>query len=347
MYSQLFNRTLTLTAGLLIASPAMAYLGSFEQADGYHFLNDGIPNNWIDVSNYNAGQHGANAGGGSSAPIVPNSGLWQCLGEPGSFFPNSALRNSYIGSVNPPGTPYPTSGSIPSSDMLGAYVIGDHPGGRTGDALGLRNVGPVGNGPIEYDYTLDSYDFGGTPPASVTSGPIQVGFWFWPSNKDTPPSQDKFIMSFTDSIGNIGFQWGYNRDNEIYWRPGSSGSWNMTGLDATDPNSYNGMTIVIDLTSQNFSIQYYDISSNVTTNLATGYPLGATMSDFTHIGWWLTDNTLAGPGGWGGKNFFDDFTFKPNVPEPTGLPVTLLLLGCGVISRRRRRGGSSSNQRTH
>jgi hypothetical protein len=320
-----------IVAALALAPPADAYLGGFEQADGYHFIG-GLPDNWIDVTHYNAGQHGANAGGGSQVPIPYNTGLWKVNSQVGAFFPTATLRNFYIGTA----PPYPISGSLPPGTTVGAYVIGDHPGGRTGNALGLRNYTPPGTGRIEYDYTLDTYDFGGIAPASVTSGPVQASFWFWPSDPDPPvqPIQEKLIMSYTDSGGNIGFQWGYARDNSVYWRPGSSGAWNPTGVVA-DNLQYDGVTVDIDLTSQTFGINYFDTSTSTNITIVPGLtPLGASMADFTHIGWSLTDNVLSGPGGWGGKNFFDDFSFKA-VPEPG----SVLAASCGLTAclfRRRR-----------
>ena len=40
------------------------------------------------------------------------------------------------------------------------------------------------------------------------------------------------------------------------------------------------------------------------------------MQDLTVLRWQLEDGLFAGVGG---KNFFDDFAFTVNVPEPTGL----------------------------
>ena len=55
------------------ATPALAYLGSFTPNDGYH-VQSGLV--YGDVSYYNAGQYGANAGGGPGpTQITANSGL--------------------------------------------------------------------------------------------------------------------------------------------------------------------------------------------------------------------------------------------------------------------------------
>ena len=60
--------------------------------------------------------------------------------------------------------------------------------------------------------------------------------------------------------------------------------------------------------------------------------MGAAMNDATHLGWWLSDFTLASGVHPGGKNFFDDFTVRSAVPEPT----SWALARCWRRSRRPR-----------
>ncbi len=92
---------LTLIAAMCIATPANAYLGGFEPADGYTL--SAIPQGsspaslYSDVTYYNAGQSGANAGGGVPTVLAPDTGLWMLLTQPGAFFRNSATRSSYTG----------------------------------------------------------------------------------------------------------------------------------------------------------------------------------------------------------------------------------------------------------
>lgn len=336
MNSQLFNRLIVLAVALLVASPAMAYLGSFESGDGYRFLGP-LPNDWIDVTNYNAGA--TNDVDASYAPLTPipfNSGLWKITGPgPGSFYINATDRATYINPGSPPAPPYPAGAA--KGPIIGAYLIGDHGGGHTGNALAMRNTTPAGSGPMEYDYTIDKFDFGGIVPSTVTAGTIKTSFWFWPSNPEQTvvPPKEKFIMSFGDGT-NIGFQWGYARDNQLYWRPGSSGAWNMTSLFANDPSQYDKMTMEINLTAQTFKIDFSDTSTSLTTTLAPTQALGAGMSNFTHIGWSLADNLQAGPLGWGGKNFFDDFVFDVPVPEPSSALAMLAAGALAAIKRPRR-----------
>jgi hypothetical protein len=326
-------------AALCLVTPVYAYLGGFEPADGYTIST--IPqgsspaSQYVDVTYYNAGQNGANAGGGAVASIATDFGLWSLKTQPGAYFRTAAKRRFYTPGA-PPYSPFPSF----SGDDVPAYIIGNHsPGYLSPSALALRNEtplsgGPVG-GPMEYDYRLDTYDFGGTAPASVTSGVVTTSFRFCPNPTDpvgTPP-RDKFIMSFSDG-GNIGLQIGYAGDNIIYWRPGSSGAWNFPGIIANSTN-WDQFPVSIDLGADTFGINYTPIATNITATVApSGTPLGVPMQDLTHLGWWLTDQVT---GGTGGKNFCDAFGFAvPNVPKPSSV-LLLTMAACSAWLPRRRR----------
>lgn len=322
----------------LVAGRAEAYLGSFEPADGYTInqIPSSPPSDFIDVTYYNAGQWGANAGGGGPAPQPFNdpANLWHLLTSPGAFFPNTATRNTYVSGA-PPYPPFPATAGVP------IYVVGNHFMGRTGTCLALRNETFSSAGPMEYDYTIDTFDFGGPAPPSVTGGTVTTGFYFCPN--PSMPSQpgvqspQKFIMSFRDSSGTTGLQLGYAMDNTVYWRPGNSGVWNYTPVIA-DSSNYDGFTVDINLANDTFDIKYFDFStSNTLTLAAPGTPLGAPMNDLTHLRWYLSDQVT---GGIGGKNFFDDFSFRvKQVPEPTA--AGLFTAGAlALIKMKRRRAAA-------
>jgi hypothetical protein len=336
---RLFTTLATLTIALTLTAESHAYLGGFEQADGYLFdiANNPPLHNWIDVSYYNAGQSGANAGGGAVTPIVPNSGLWKITGNgPGGFYKDLADRTTYLLSTSPPPYPNPSSSAAPPGGFTAAYTVGDHTGGRLGTrALAMRNFNSPGIGPINMDYTIDTFDFGGITPSSVTTGPVGVKFYFWSNDPEANGKNiDKFVMSFKDSGGTTGFQWGYARDNELQWRAGSTGAWNYTGV-YSDNLNYDGMDVKIDLTADTFSMDFYDFTTNTWSNLVPLTAMGGSnaMTDLTHLGWALSDNVNNGV--WAGKNFFDDFQMGPPVPEPSALA----LIGLGAAGLLRRRSG--------
>ncbi len=308
------------------AAPAWAYLGSFNAADGYYVQSGSIAG---DVSHYNAGQSGANAGGGGLVALAPDTGLWDVTGQVGGYFATAANR-----ATGTSGAP-PYVASPPGA--VGAYIVGGHGGGRTGDlCLALRNDTPLGvTGPMTYDYDLDTFDFGGVSPASVTSGIVPVNFYYCPNPGDSNGAgslaTDKFTMSFKDSANNIGFQWGYLRDNSVVWRTNPSGPWTPTSFIA-DQSNWDGLQIKIDLTTDTFSIDYFDISASTTTNMVpAGTALNVPMTNLTTLGWQLEDGLFAGVGG---KNFFDDFSFTNPVPEPSTMALVALAVG-GLWWRKR------------
>lgn len=314
---------------LAMVSPAAAHLGSIRPADGYLISGIGpFPADWVDVSYYNAGAFGANAGGGSVALIAPDSGNWSLLSGVGGFFSSAAARTAAIGGA----PPYPNvipPGTVP------AYMVGNHFPGRGGDGsnLAFRNDTPLGTGNAKYRYQLDTFDTGGPVPSSVTSGPVSMEMYFCPNPGDTPqpgtPRQDKFTMSLVDAVGNVGLEWGYARDNEVSWRDGPSSAWNYTGIYANSTN-WDGVKALIDLSNDTFQLDYYVVSTNTWLTLApAGTPLGAAMGNFTTIDWELVDGLSAGIGG---KNFFDDFTFV--IPAPAS--VSLGAMGLLLAARRRR-----------
>lgn len=309
-----------LAALLACAGTAHGYLGSFTQADGYITTQP-----WVDVTYFNSGQFGANAGGGVQQMIVPDSGLWRLDSNAGAIFTNSAARAAATLGAPPYGSP--PAGTVP------IYIVGDHGPGRTDNSsLAFRNSSVAGTGAALYNYRLDSYDFGGITPSTVTSGTVKVSFYYQ-SNPPLPnntggSAPDKFTMSFKDSVGNIGLQWGYTEDNEITWRANYLGAWNYTGIYGNS-NNWDGVVLDLDLTNGSFKLDYFNSVTFITTNLASaGTLMGQGMGDFTNIGWQLEDDTFTGTGG---KNFFDDFSFVVPAPGAAGL------FGLGALCALRRR----------
>lgn len=340
MFSSLQHRHMVRSAGVftlaavgvaMIPATSQAYLGSFGPNDGYHpqygFLGG-------DVTYYNAGQSGANAGGGGLAAVPADSGLWKLQTPVGAYFDSAANRAAFAAS-------YP---NYVSSSAVGTvtYMVGGHFPGRNSDGynLAFRNFLPAGTGPARYRYSIDTYDTGGNVPASVTSGAVSTSFYFSPNPADPAPSDGsasgiKFTMSLLDSSANIGFQWGYARDNTVMWRDSPTSLWNNTSVVA-DQTNWDGVKFNMDLTADTFGIDYYDASSNTWSSMVpSGTPMGMAMTNLTHLDWQLEDNvTLAGSPQVGAKNYFDDFSFV--IPEPASL--SLAMFGAAAMFRRSRRG---------
>jgi len=326
-------RTLLSLAALttlgVLSSPALAVLGSFSPNEGYNLNVFSGSYNWSDVSYYNAGSYGVNAGGGPGPTfIAPDSGKWRVVGQVGGYFSNSVARSAATSGA-PPYPPVAQPGMIP------VYLVGDHGPGRTDNSsLAFRNDTALGStGAAVYDYSLDTYDTGGPVPASVTGGTVNYGIYFSTSPNDPfvpgVRSPERFTQSVLDSAGNIGMQWGYARDNTVLWRTSPSGIWNYTGIVA-NAGMWDGISIDIDLTADTFKLDYFDSFANTWTTLApAGTALGSTMGNFTGLRWQLEDGTN---GGVGGKNFFDDATFV--VPAP-GTAALLGLAGLAGLRRRR------------
>jgi hypothetical protein len=310
---------------------AQAYLGSFGPNDGYYPQYGTMLG---DVTYYNAGQSGINAGGGPTMQVLADTGLWRLMSPVGGVFDNTADRNAYLA----PGLPYPATD--PNNEP--AYLLGGHFPGRGGDGsnLAFRNDTPIGTGPAIYEYTIDTFDTGGPVPASITSGIQSVGFYFCPNPIDPPdPSghaSHKFTLSLKDSLGNIGMQWGYARDNEVTWRDSPSSAWNYTGVYA-DATNWDGVDIQVDLTNDTFGLDYYDVGTNTwSTMVPAGTALGLPLQNITVLRWQLEDGIATGTGG---KNYFDDFSIQATVPEPSSVAL-LAMAGAVCVARLRRKANA-------
>jgi hypothetical protein len=318
---------------LAIPSTSQAYLGSFGPNDGYYPQYGTVLG---DVTYYNAGQNGINAGGGAAMPLPADTGLWS-LQTPnaGGVFASAVNRAAFTSQYpayppNPPNT-------------VGIYLLGGHFPGRNNDGanLAFRNDTPVGTGAARYRYQIDTYDTGGPVPASVNSGSVSMSFYFSPNPAAPPPSDGspshvKFTMSLLDSSASTGFQWGYAMDNTVMWRDSSSNPWNTTTVVA-DSAAWDGVKFNMDLTGDTFGIDYFDASLNTwNTMVPAGTPMGSAMMDFTTIDWQLEDGVniwgTAPINQLGGKNYFDDVSIV--IPEPASL--SLAIFGAVALLRRNR-----------
>lgn len=302
--------SLTMAILALSATSSYAYLGGFENADGYQpFFND--------VANYNAGQYGANAGGGAFTPITPNTGLWKKLQGPlwpaqGTMGPAYATGHQYYDRTN-----Y----GFPNLDQ--ALII-------------TTNADGWSAGPQEYSYSVDSYDLGGVAPATTGGDLVQISFWACVLLHGTGeggglgPGTTGDTISFYDGSGNLGFAVGYHQPGTTTdFAATNVGSWSPSGV-AINPSAYHRWDITLDLSLQTVSIDIFEAST--LTTLVSNAPLIAPMNDFREM------RFLSTPGVNNAKIWaLDDFVMSvQNVPEPSTFSLLAVVVsGCATLRRRR------------
>ena len=240
-----YSFVLTLATGLLFTSQAYAYLGGFENADGYQPFFD-------DVAKYNAGQFGANAGGGSYTPITPNTGLWQKLQGP----------------------LHPTTGTTGFFAYATGHQNFDRTNPSTADQALVITTGADGwtGGPQEYSYTLDTFDLGGVAPASTGGDVVDISFWacarLWGSGEGGGLGAGTIgdTIGFYDSSGNLGFEIGYSQPGTTTdYVATNLGSWVQSPVSINN-STYHRFDISLDLSLQTVTIDVFEAST--LTNLS-------------------------------------------------------------------------------
>jgi len=334
------------------AGSAWAYLGSFEESDGYRipiggnipslnfvgdaqfYLGNNIANGLTgivapgaypntlgdtthgqDVSRYNAGQYGTGGGGpgGTAADIADNTGLWRALA--------GGRLNEDLGAPFYLGGPF-------QRDYIAGYA---YTGARTGSqVLNLLAY----DEDLRYSYSLDSRDFDGLNPALTSDMRIDLSFWTCPTDADDllAVGVNTVAMSFRDSIGQILIDVGYTGDNLLQYRVGGASTWQTTAI-SLGTSGWSEITLTLNTYSNSLNLAaraYSDLNTTLdpTTIVLTDELFGFDTANVTEIQWSATDVD-------GFKNFFDDFNFTLTaVPEP-GSAVLLLLAGLFGMRRRR------------
>jgi hypothetical protein len=270
------------------------------------------------VANYNAGAHGANAGGGLYTPITPNTGLWKKLQGP--LFPATGTTGNF------------------------AYATGHQNFDRTNPSTAdqalviTTNADGWGAGPQEYSYNVDTFDLGGFTPASTAGNTVKISFWscsFIPGSGEGGGLGAGTLantISFYDSSGNLGFAvGGIQPGTTTDFAATNVGSWVQSSV-AVGTNNYHRWDISLDLGLQTVSIDVFE--SAVLTPLVVNAPLINAMSNFSQM------RFLSAPGINNAKVWaLDDFSMMVGpIPEPS----TCLLLVCGALGlalQHRRRHG--------
>lgn len=303
--------TLLLIVISTVMSPltAYAYLGGFEQVDGYgSFLNE--------VSTTNAGAHGANAGGGTLATIPANSGLWVKLQGP--TFPTAG-----------------TAGGV-------AYATGHQNFDRTNPGTSdqalviTTNADGWGGSAQEYSYSVDTFDLAGVNPLSTGATTIDISFWSCAQivgstnpSSGLGPGTIGDTVSFYDSSGNLGFSVGYRQPGTTTdFAATNVGSWVQSAV-AVNPSTYHRWDISLDLLTDTVSIDIFEGAT--LTNLVSGAPLINPMSNFTEMRFEST------PGVNNSKIWsLDDFGMDVRaIPEPSSAVLGAVSAVCFFARRRK------------
>lgn len=306
-----YATVMTAACLILAGTPAAhAYLGGFEDVDGYEsFLND--------VATYNAGQYGPNAGGGTYVNIPDNTGLWTKLQGP--LFPASGTTGNFAYA-----TGHQNLDRTNPSTAAQALVITTNADGWSGP-------------PQEYAYQLDSFDLGGVNPASTGGDIIDLSFWSCSRiygvgeiGGGLPAGTVGNTVSFYDSSGNLGFAVGYVQPSTTtdFAAYNVNGTWVQTS-ETINPSTYHRWDVSLDLASQTVTIDLFN--NSVLTNVVTSAPLFTSMGNFTEL------RFLGTPGVTNAKIWsLDDFSMSARgIPEPgTGL-LMLIASMVGLLRRTR------------
>lgn len=327
-----------------------AYLGSFEEADGYRVPGSGLivsqflagdaqfylgnnsangytgvvapgafPNtlgdmtHGADLSRYNAGQYGTNHGGpgGTAVDITDNSGLWRAL--------SGGRLNEDLGA------PF-YLGNTFQRDYAAAY---GYTNARTGSQV--LNVLATDED-LHYAYQFDDRDFNGLAPSMTGSSLIDLAFWACPSDYDDTESINVLGMAFKDSLGRTLIEVGYSGDNFLQYRIGGASVWQTTSINL-GTQGWSMIALQIDTASSTVGLSAAGFDNNTsilgsTTGLFSGQSIGFAAEDLATLEW-----SAAGMVGF--KNYFDDFSISISptpVPEP-GVALMVLLAGLGRFGR--------------
>ncbi|MCB1228583.1 MAG: hypothetical protein KDK99_22460 [Verrucomicrobiales bacterium] len=341
----MIRSTLTSTLLMLVlvlgsSTPLHAFLGGFEQTQGYRdFDGGGGPDTYAGVQWYNAGM-GVPASGTTTyaTPSSPSTsqGVWVRFGDPSSYgidasHPYPGGSTSYIcGHSKGFDRTYTNSGGTLGSPSDQALEV-------TTEALGWG--GPT----LEYRYSLDSADLG-VVPSTTSSHIINFSFW-WCSRLAGTADGDGGLpegyfgnsLEFADSAGNIGFTVGLTQrapgDTVTYWNGSAMVESTITG----PSKSYDRLEISIntDTDTASFSYVKWNTSTNsgTTTVLATNVPLQAAMGNFTGI------RVRSSPGVQNDKLYsLDDFQFAV-----TPISVPCSMNGINVVAGACNNNGTPLN----
>ena len=346
---------------LLWPQVASAYLGSFEEQDGYriplngqissaflpgdaqYYLNNdslagytgvvplgAYPNtlgdgtHGPDLSRYNAGQYGTNNGGpgGTAVDIADNSGLWRALA--GGRLSEDANAPYYYG-----------------GDLYRDQVVVYR---RTSFAhTGVQSLSLfAAEANLSYSYSLDSRDLGGINPASTTASLIQMSFWVQPTDWDDEDTGGNMMgLSLRDAANQSLFEVGYTADNHLQYRLPGGGAW-VTTTEKLGSQGWSEITVWLNTDANTASLAvsaFNDTLGNLSAidTVLTDQSLGVVSGALTGLQFDLRGGALDN-GAVSYIHYYDDFNFVVTpVPEPRGVGLVLMAAVALLGPRRRLR----------
>lgn len=325
---------------LALNSSLYAFLGGFEQTDGYRgALGQGGPDNRGGLQWYNGGTDLSTTYASPSTTGNPQ-GSWIRLGDPSSFsFDLSAGAGNGTSS-------YATAHAGYDRAQVNSNISN---GSNQALVLTTENRGWSGS-PLIYRYNLDSADLGQSP-AATSNSIVHISFWWCASlpgaSDGTGLLADGYFgnsIEFKDSAGNVGFTLGLTQRGSYSWDGGLNvhddkvtywdGNALVESTIKAPSNSYDRWDITIDLEQDTFSADYYKFYKNTQTginySLVTDAQLQNEMFDLSTLEFQTSPGVIHSK-----MMSVDDFSFNvAPVPEPSGLILVSL---AGTILLRRKR----------
>lgn len=354
--------------GLLLLLPisGRAYLGSFEEQDGYH--SPVTTAGYLDVN---------------GRGLIPSLSI---AGD--AVFYNGDPVNGLISWVAPAATPNSIGDTTHGSDLTryNAGSFGTNNGGPGGLATDIRDdtglwqavsggrlnddaAAPNFNGTITqgrdhviawrypnpqdgaqvldvlasevdmtYKYSFDSRDFNGTAPSVTSEHQTTMSFWFCPTDSDDGYASNVFGLAVRDNSGQTLIEVGYTGDNELQYRLGNNSLWQSTGVIVGSHGwSQAAITINAFTNTASFSADAWDDNTLTSSShdFISDIDIGLNAGSLDSLQWSAKGGLLdANVGAVAYKNTFDNFQFNVvAVPEPG----TAWLIGIGALITFRRR----------